>query len=180
MATGRPADAVLASTDVAALAHVVAHLEQAPTAVEAAATAVLEIGHRRPFGDGSTAAAWLAAAHLLSFDGLRLRIGPVGAAGVLAAGDDLGVAEVADVLRVHSEGRRSGLGSDAAPAAARCAGPMARACCPVPPAGERWCGGTTTSPPPASGRPPPATSSWPAVRWSTGPTTAGPAMLVPA
>jgi hypothetical protein len=110
MATGRPPATVLTTTDVAALAHVVAHLEQATTRVEAAATAVLEIGRRRPFGDGSPAAAWLAAAHLLALDGRSLRIGPVGAAGVLAAEERIGVAEVTEVLVEHSEPRRSRIG----------------------------------------------------------------------
>jgi hypothetical protein len=110
MATRRPPAAVLATTDVAALAHVVAHLEQATTRVEAAATAVLEIGRRRPFGDGSTATAWLAGAHLLALDGLSLRIGPVGAAGVIATDERIGVAEVAAVLLEHSEPRRSRIG----------------------------------------------------------------------
>ena len=110
VATGRHPAAVLADADVAALATVVARLEQAPSTVEAAATAVLEVGRRRPFGDASTPAAWLAAAHLLSLDGLRLHIGPVGAAGVLADEPPLGVAEVAEVLRLHSGRRRSRLG----------------------------------------------------------------------
>lgn len=110
VATGRHPDAVLAAVDVVALASVVAQLEQAPTAVEAAATAVLEVGRRQPFGAGSTATAWLAAAHLLSLEGIRLRIGPIGAAGVLGGDPQLEVAQVAEILRLHSGRRRSVVG----------------------------------------------------------------------
>lgn len=106
-ATGRSPDEVLASTDIAALAHVVARLEAVPTAVEAAATALLEIGRQRPFGEGSAATAWLATAHLLSLGGLQLRIGPIGAAGVLSPDLSLEVADVVEVLREHGRPRPS-------------------------------------------------------------------------
>jgi hypothetical protein len=110
VATGQPPASVLAGADVRELAWVAAELEGEPTAVEAAAVALLEVGHRRPFGDGSTAAAWLAAAHLLAAAGLRLRIGPIGAAGVLATSPRLSVADAAAVLREHSVRRRPWLG----------------------------------------------------------------------
>ena len=136
LASGRRPEAVLASVDVAALAGVVARLETATSAVEAAAVAVLELGHRRPFGDVSTAAAWLAAAHLLSLDSLRLRIGPIGAAGVLAAAPRLEVDDVVAVLVEHTA-RRPGRWR-------RALGPLVE---------PSWPDGPSVLPCPACGRP---------------------------
>jgi hypothetical protein len=88
---------------VAGLVAVVAAVEGAATGLDAAALAVLEIGRRRPFGTGNAATAWLAAAHLLAGDGLRLRIGHHAATTLFAASARLGPREVAAVIDAHTE-----------------------------------------------------------------------------
>jgi hypothetical protein len=109
-ACGQRPEQVLASCDVAALASVVAAAEHAPSGLDAAAVVVVEFGRRRPFARGNAAAAWLAAAHLLTGDGLRLRIGPTTARTVFAASDDLDATVVRAVLVEHIEPSRSLVG----------------------------------------------------------------------
>lgn len=106
VATGSRPDQVLAGCDVAGLASVAAALEGATCGLDGAALAVLEVGRRRPFAAGNAATAWLAAAHLLAGDGLRLRIGPLAARTVFAASADLGVGDVAAVIAARTEPRR--------------------------------------------------------------------------
>jgi hypothetical protein len=104
-ATGTRPDEVLATCDVAALASVAAALEGVTSGLDAAAVALGELGRRRPFARGNTAAAWLAAAHLLAVDDRRLVIGPAAAVAVLGAAAELGPGEIAVVLRERTEPR---------------------------------------------------------------------------
>ena len=101
----RPED-VLDACDLAGLASVAAAVEGAAGGLDAAATTVVELGRRRPFARGNAATAWLAAAHLLGGDGLRLRIGPATAVAVFDASAELDARVVAAILREHTESHR--------------------------------------------------------------------------
>lgn len=107
VAGGTDPDALVDMVDVAGLASVVAAAERAPSALHAAAVVVTELGRRRPFRGGDSSTAWLTAALLLDGEDRRLRIGPVAASAVFAAGDRLGVDGVASIIEEHSERRRS-------------------------------------------------------------------------
>ena len=94
---------VLARCDLAALAAVAAALDHAADGPDAAATVVRELAVRRPFAGGNAATAWLAAAHLLRGDGLRLRIGHTTAIAVFDAAAELDTPVVVAVIREHAE-----------------------------------------------------------------------------
>jgi hypothetical protein len=135
-ATGTAPERVLAGCDVAGLASVAAVLESATCGLDAAALVVLEVGRRRPFAAGNAATAWLAAAHALAGDDLRLRIGHLAATTVFEGSSRLGVREVAAVIEAHAERRGSFL-----------RGVLRRLTGPVEPTGPgvSWC--------PSCGRP---------------------------
>lgn len=101
----RPED-LLVGCDLAGLTAVSAAVEGAADSLTASATAVYELGCRRPFPRGNAATAWLAAAHLLGGEGLRLRIGPATAVAVFEASADLGTPVVATIIREHTERHR--------------------------------------------------------------------------
>lgn len=109
-ATGLDAADLLGGADVAALARVAADLETATSPLDAAATALLGVLRHRPFAGASPATAWLAAAHLLGVEGRRLRIGPIGAASLIAALPDLSHPVVVEVLLQQSDPPQSWLG----------------------------------------------------------------------
>jgi hypothetical protein len=136
VATGTPPERVLARCHVGGLAAVVAAVEQGTCGLDSAALAVLEVGRRRPFAAGNAMTAWLAAAHLLAGDGLRLRIGHRAASTVFGASAELEVEDVVTVIEAHTERRL--------PTVRRALRWLVR---PVPPAGPGlfWC--------PACGRP---------------------------
>jgi hypothetical protein len=108
-ATGTRPERVLAACDMAGLASVAAALEGASGGLEGAALVVLEMGRRRPLAVGNAATAWLAAAHLLAGDGLRLRIGHLAATTVFEASAELGAGDVAAVIAPRTEPHRSRL-----------------------------------------------------------------------
>jgi hypothetical protein len=110
VASGASPERVLAACDVAGLASVAAALEGATCGLDGAALVVLEVGRRRPFAAGNAATAWLAAAHLLTGDRLRLRIGPLAATRVFGASAQLDVREVAAVIEAHTEPQRRFVG----------------------------------------------------------------------
>ena len=110
VAAGISPERVLAACDVAGLASVAAALEGATCGLDGAALVVLEVGRRRPFAAGNAATAWLAAAHLLTGDRLRLRIGPLAATRVFGASAQLDVREVAAVIEAHTEPQRRFVG----------------------------------------------------------------------
>lgn len=103
VATGTPPERVLADCHVAGLAAVVAAVERGTCGLDSAALAVLEVGRRRPFAAGNAMTAWLAAAHLLADDGLRLRIGHRAASTVFGASAELDVDDVITVIEAHTE-----------------------------------------------------------------------------
>jgi hypothetical protein len=105
VATGTSPQQVLADCDVAGLVSVVAAVEGAAGGLDAAALVVREVGRRRPFAAGNAVTAWLAAAHLLAADGLRLRIGHRAATTVFEAGAELSARDMAGVIAAHSERR---------------------------------------------------------------------------
>jgi hypothetical protein len=109
-AIGTRPEQVLADCNVAGLASVAAALESATHGIEGAALVVLELGRRRPLASGNAATAWLAAAHLLTGDGLSLRIGHLAATTVFEASAELGPSDVAAVIEAHAEPQRSFLG----------------------------------------------------------------------
>jgi hypothetical protein len=110
VASGITPERVLAGCDVAGLAAVAAALESATGGLDGAALVVLEVGRRRPFAAGNVATAWLAAAHLLVGDGLRLRIGALAAARVFEGSAELAIGEVVEVIEAHTEPQRGFVG----------------------------------------------------------------------
>lgn len=110
VASGTHPGEVLARCDVAGLASVAAAVETTDRGLDGAAVVVLEMGRRRPLASGNAATAWLAAAHLLAGDRLRLRIGHLAARTVFEASADLAVAEAVEVIEARTEPFRPLLG----------------------------------------------------------------------
>lgn len=86
-ATGLGADVLLDGCDVRGVASVVAATERATTPTGAAAALLVAMERHRPFPSGNLATAWLAAAHLVAADGLRLHVDPPTARRLSACGD---------------------------------------------------------------------------------------------
>jgi prophage maintenance system killer protein len=102
VATGVGPDVLLDGTEVAALARIVARVEDASTPFEEAAAVLCGIAGRRPFPTGNRAAAWLGAAYVLAANGLSLRISDAEATALVRAAEGFASErEVVDVLRDH-------------------------------------------------------------------------------
>ena len=159
---------VLADCDVAGLASVAEASRVRPTGSRARRSwCWRSVG--AALASGNAATAWLAAAHLLSGDGLRLRIGHLAATTVFEASAELDAREVVAVIEAHTEPHRPRAGPP--PAGWTLGTPSGPGVVCARPAVGRSSSDVTTSRPRACGSRPPGSNGSPAAPRSAGVTT---------